>query len=108
MEAKQSFEAMKEAITKTPVLISPNFQKDFIIFSFASRHTIVAVLLQKNDQGYEQPIEFFSKSLRGATLKYKIMEKQALALEKAIKYFRVYILYSHIISYVPNSYLRTF
>ena len=30
------------------------------------------------------------------------MEKQALALVKAIKYFRVYILYSHIISYVPK------
>ena len=30
------------------------------------------------------------------------MEKQALALVKAIKYFRVYILYSHIIAYVPN------
>ena len=30
------------------------------------------------------------------------MEKQALALVKAIKDFRVYILYSHIIAYVPN------
>ena len=30
------------------------------------------------------------------------MEKQALVLVKAIKDFRVYILYSHIISYVPN------
>jgi len=63
-------------------------------------------LLQKNNQGYEQPIEFFSKSLRDATLKYNIMEKQALALVKAIKYFRVYILYSHIIAYVPNSVVK--
>jgi len=30
------------------------------------------------------------------------MEKQALALVKAIKDFRVYILYSHIVAYVPN------
>ena len=30
------------------------------------------------------------------------MEKQAFALVKAIKYFRVYVLHSHIISYVPN------
>ena len=34
------------------------------------------------------------------------MEKQALALVKAIKYFRVYILYSHIIAYVPNSVVK--
>ena len=69
VEAKYSFEANKQAITKTLVLISLDFQKDFIIFPFASKHTIAAVLLQKNDQGYEQPIEFFSKSLRDATLK---------------------------------------
>ena len=34
------------------------------------------------------------------------MEKQALALLKAIKGFRVYILYSHIIVYVPNSVVK--
>ena len=102
IKAKQSFESIKQALTKAPVLISPDYTKDFIIFSFASEHTIATVLLQKNNQGFEQPIEFFCKSLRDASLKYNIMEKQALALVKAIKDFRVYILHSHIIAYVPN------
>jgi len=34
------------------------------------------------------------------------MEKQALYLVKTIKDFRVYILYSHIIAYVPNSVVK--
>ncbi len=34
------------------------------------------------------------------------MEKQALNLVKAIKYFKVYILYYHIIAYVPNSIVK--
>ena len=34
------------------------------------------------------------------------MEKQALSLVKAIKDFRVYILYSHIIAYVPNAVVK--
>ena len=34
------------------------------------------------------------------------MEKQALALVKATKDFRVYIIYSHIIAYVPNSVVK--
>jgi len=106
VEAKKSFEDIKLALTKTPVLISPKFNRDFILFSFASEHTIVAVLLQKNDYGYEQPISFFSKALRDAPLKYNIMEKQAFALVKAIKDFRVYILYSHIVAYVPNSVVK--
>ena len=75
LEAKTSFELVKQALTKTPVLINPNFSKYFYIFSFASEHTIAVVLLQKNPQGKEKPIAFFSKALRDAPLKYNIMEK---------------------------------
>lgn len=45
LEAKHEFEEIKIALTKTPVLTSPKFGRDFIIFSFASEHTIVVVLL---------------------------------------------------------------
>ena len=62
--------------------------------------------MQKNDQGYQQPIDIFSKAPRDAPLKYNIMEKQAYALVKALKDFRVYILHSHIISYVPNTVVK--
>ena len=34
------------------------------------------------------------------------MEKQALALVKALKYFRVYILHSHIIAFVPHTVVK--
>jgi len=53
IEAKKSFEDIKLALNKTPILISPKFDRDFILFSFTSKHTIAIVLLQKNDQGYE-------------------------------------------------------
>ena len=75
VETKKSFELVKHALTRAPVLISPDFSKDFLIFSFASEHTVAAVLLQKNPEGQEQPIAFFSKALRDAPLKYNIMEK---------------------------------
>ena len=78
LEANKSFELVKQSLTKTPVLISPDFSKDFYIFSFSSEHTIVIFLLQKNLQGQEQPIAFFSKALRNAPLKYNIMEKKPL------------------------------
>jgi hypothetical protein len=87
-------------------LISPDYTKDFYLFSFASKHTIATVLLQKNNEGCEQTIAFFNKSLRDDALNYNIMEKQAFTLVKAIKYFRVYILHSHIIAYVPNAVVK--
>jgi hypothetical protein len=76
--------------------------KDFQIFSFASDSTMVVVLLQKNDDGLEQPIAFMSKALQGAELNYKPMEKQAYALVKGLAHFRPYFWNSRIIAYVPH------
>lgn len=101
-EAKKYFEDIKTALTKAPILISPNFEKDLQIYSFASKHTIVGVLLLKNEEGFEQPIAFYSKTLRDAPLKYNILEKQAFDLIKALKDFKVYILHSHTVAYVPS------
>ena len=44
-EAKASFEHIKKVISEAPVLTSPDYLRDFLIFSFASEHTITAVLL---------------------------------------------------------------
>jgi len=60
-EACASFNIIKQAIRQFLVLISPNYDKDFLIFSFASKTTISAVLLQKSNEDKEQPIAFFSR-----------------------------------------------
>ena len=55
-QGKKAFKEIKDAIFKAPVLVSPDYFKDFKIFSFASEDTIAVVLLQTNDQGQDQPI----------------------------------------------------
>ena len=106
IEAKQSFTDIKIALSEAPMLVSPNFDKYFMIFSFASEHTIAGVLLQKNEQNEEQPIALYNKTLRDSTVKYNIMEKQAYASVKALKEFRVYILHSHSIVFVPSTTIK--
>jgi hypothetical protein len=86
-EGRRAFKSIKDAISKYPVLISPNYDKDFQIFSFASEDTIVGVLLQKNDESQEQPIAFMRKALQNSELNYTTMEKQAYALVKSLKHF---------------------
>ena len=44
-ESKQYFANIKKALTESPVLISPNFTEEFMIFSFSSNHKIAGVLL---------------------------------------------------------------
>ena len=43
-ESKRAFESIKTAICEAPVLVSPDYDKDFMIFSFASEDTIAGVL----------------------------------------------------------------
>jgi len=91
-ESQKSFEKIKKALNETPVLISPDYLKDFLIFSFASHATVAAVLLQTNEVGLEQPIAYFSRALRDVKVRCDTMEKQAYALVKALKAFRTYVL----------------
>ena len=93
----------KKAISESPVLVSTDFSKDFLMFSFSSEHTMAGVLLHKNHEGNEKPIAFYNKTLRDGPLNYKILEKKASALVPALKEFRVYILHSHIIACIPTS-----
>jgi hypothetical protein len=103
VEPREAFDQIKKALSEAPMLISPDYSKDFLIFSFTSIDTVVVVLLQKNDAGMEQPISFFSRALRDVEIRYDIMEKKAYALVKALKSFRVYVLHSKVIAYVPSA-----
>ena len=78
----------------------------FFIFYFTSEHTIAGVLLQKNGENLEHIISFFNIELRDFEFKYNIMENKYYALVKSLKYFRVYISHSHVISFVPNNVVK--
>ena len=66
---------------------------------------MVVVLMQKRDKT-ELPLAFFSCNIKDATLKYNIIEKQALDLVKVVKDFKFYILHSHTLAYVPNAVVK--
>jgi len=44
-EAIKSFNLVKLALSSAPILVSPDYTQDFILFSFASEHTMAVVLL---------------------------------------------------------------
>jgi hypothetical protein len=50
----------------------------------------------------EQPISFFNIALRDAKIKYDIMEKHSYTLVKSLKDFKIYVLHSKLIAFVPS------
>ena len=105
-EGREAFICIKEAITRSLVLVSRDYSKYFMIFSFASEDTIARVLLPKNDEGFDQPIAFMSQALQHSQLNYTTMEKQAFALVRSLKHFRIYVGSSKIVCYVPHLALK--
>lgn len=71
-EARYIFEAIKEALETTPTLVNrTDFSKDFTLYAFGSMNLIFAMLVQKNNDGLEQLIAFFSQGLADYQKKYK-------------------------------------
>ena len=62
-ERKEAFDKIKESIVESPTLRSQNFDKEFILYTFSSDHSIVAVLTQKNEVGEEFTVSFMSIGL---------------------------------------------
>ena len=82
-------------------------KKDFILYTFASDDSLVAVLTQKEDGGEEFPISFMSTGMQGAKLNYPAMDKQAYVVFKAVKQFRPYILKNWTKVIIPHPAVRS-
>lgn len=83
----EAFLNLKKAVTSTPVLRLPDFNKVFTIECDASRTGIGAVLMQEG-----QPIAFLSQALKGQALYLSTYEKELLSLVKAVQKWRPYLL----------------
>jgi hypothetical protein len=73
------------------------------MYYFSSKDIVGYILIQRNIKGEELPISFMSKNLHDYDLRYSKIEKRALSLVKVVAHFRIYILSSHVIAYVPTS-----
>jgi hypothetical protein len=67
-EARYYFDQIKKALGEAPILISLDYSKEFIIFSFSSDNTVTTILLKINEENQEQPIAVFRKILETGRL----------------------------------------
>ena len=90
----KAFQKLKTLLTSAPLLIFPNFKKEFILETDASISGLGAVLAQQTDAGHVSPIVFASRILQKHEKNYCSSELEALAVVWAVKHFRPY-LYGH-------------
>ncbi|GFY00219.1 retrovirus-related Pol polyprotein from transposon 17.6 [Trichonephila clavipes] len=88
IEAQKAFDAVKAAITKSPVLKFPDFKNPFQLFTDASSIGVEAVLNQE-----QRPLVFASRTLSAAERNYTVTERECLAVVWALNKFRAYLGY---------------
>jgi hypothetical protein len=62
-EAKASFVHIKKFISEAPVLASPDYLKDFLIFSFSSEHTIMWCSCKRMTKASNDRSHFLARAL---------------------------------------------
>lgn len=85
-----AFNKIKRALQEAPVLIRPDFSKEFQLHCDASDYAIGAVLTQEID-GQQHPIIFVNRLLTSAERKYTTTEKECKAVLWAIEKLRPYL-----------------
>ncbi|XP_055584800.1 uncharacterized protein LOC129737664 [Uranotaenia lowii] len=93
-QAEEAFCAIKEKLISSPILVSPNFSKEFTIQTDASDVAVAGVLTQVLDE-QERVIAYFSHKLSTPQRNYHACEKETLAAILSIEAFRGYIEGSH-------------
>ena len=88
----ESFEKLKQLLTTAPVLARPDFNKEFILVTDASKLGLGCVLTQLDEDGKEHPIVFASRGLKPNEMNYAPTKLECLAVVWAIKLFRPYLL----------------
>ncbi|CAB0037515.1 unnamed protein product [Trichogramma brassicae] len=89
-DQEQAFATLKQSLSEAPVLVRPDFDKEFAIQTDASDYAIGAVLTQEREDG-EHPVYYISRVLTSAERNYTVTEKECLAVLWAIEKFRPYV-----------------
>jgi hypothetical protein len=96
------FDDLKMALSNTPLISSPNYNCDYILYISASAVSVAGVLIQIGDDDHEHVIYYISKNLSRPPLKYNHEEKLALAVILAVQKLHHYILL-HTTKVIANS-----
>ena len=94
-ECQAAFDDLKGCLCSNPILAAPRFDRPFELYTDASSTAIAGVLLQRGEDGLAHPIEYYSRLLVPAELKYSVPELETLAIVESVKKYRWYLLYGH-------------
>ena len=106
-QCHRSFIELKKALTSSPILMLPNFNKEFILYTDASDQAISYILGQKDDQGRERVIEYGARAIRPFEKSWHTTDKEGLALVTGVLHYHTYLADQEFTVYTDHSALKS-
>ena len=90
-EYEVAFEVLKSKLLSPPILAYPDFKKDFVLETNASKLGLGAILSQRQEDNRLHPVAYASRSVSASEANYAITNLETLAVVWAITHFRYYL-----------------
>ncbi|XP_067949977.1 uncharacterized protein [Watersipora subatra] len=90
-DQQEAFETVKKEISNSPVLCTFEINAKHRVSTDANKNALGAVLLQYNEEGAWQPVEYASRKMTETEGRYAMVEKEALATTWACEKFDYYL-----------------
>lgn len=99
---RKAFAESKKILSKEAILAFPNFNKEFIIYTDASKYQLGGVIAQKDAQEQLRPLAFYSRKLNDAQTRYTTTERELLSIVETLKEFRTILLGQKLVVYTDH------
>ncbi|KAF4724793.1 hypothetical protein FOZ62_019941 [Perkinsus olseni] len=90
-EEQDSYDTLVQSLQEDPVLITPDWNKGFILETDASKYAIGGVLMQSDSQGRYHIICYGSKKLTPAQQRWSAVEREIYAGVHFLQAYRYYL-----------------
>ena len=102
---KAAFEEIKSRLVTAPIMVTPNWNKEFEIMCDANDYAMGAVLGQRTEKILKD-IYYASKTFNEAQENYSTTKKEMLVMVFASEKFRPYILGSYVIIHTDHAAIK--
>jgi hypothetical protein len=97
---------LKEKLVTSPILVFPNWSKEFHMHVDASSIELGVVLTQPGEDDMYHPIAFAGRKLSDSQHNYNTTEREGFSMVYALQKFRHYLLGKHFKMFTDHSALR--
>jgi hypothetical protein len=96
-EQQKGFDEIKQKVSQETLLASPDFEKEFHVYTDASNKQLGAAIMQEG-----KPLAFFSRKLSSAQTRYNTGEQELLSIVETLKEFRDILLGQQVILHTDH------